>query len=299
MMGSLVSVIIPTKNRPDLLMRAVSSVLQQKYRPLEIIVVDDGSQPPAKFDAPEIRIIRNEQSKGGAAARNQGISAVQGQYFAFLDDDDFYLPNKLADQVGFLEQNRDFDFVFSQTVLADSATNEAKSFLEPSFRYDIRENFKRFNLIHTNSTLFRTQCADRVRFNERLKKFQDMQFHLAASLNLHGAYLPVEVAVWNIDNRPDRITMQGAQVDYECFEIICREFEEYIKQDRATFRRYYAKLGLYAIRAGKWRETFSTIQALNFPDAALVGGLLMLSRFPMLDRLRLRLGLTLNRLGTS
>jgi glycosyltransferase involved in cell wall biosynthesis len=102
----LVSVIIPTHNRRKLLKRAVDSVLRQTYQHFEIIIVDDAStddteQEVRSWCMSESRIcyIRNEKNIGAAAARNRGVGAATGSYVCFLDDDDEWLPSKLALQL--------------------------------------------------------------------------------------------------------------------------------------------------------------------------------------------------------
>src|SRR3954471_3920817 len=101
-----VSVVVPTHNRADVVGRAVASVLAQTERDLEVIVVDDASTDGtaqrlaelAKGDD-RIRIIANAVALGGGGARNAGIAASRGQWVAFLDDDDEWLPAKLAIQL--------------------------------------------------------------------------------------------------------------------------------------------------------------------------------------------------------
>jgi glycosyltransferase involved in cell wall biosynthesis len=93
----LFSVIITTHNRPRLLREAVASVLAQTVQDHEVLVVDDGSTPPAI--APNdrrIRIIRKNDPGGPAAARNAGMRASRGKYLVFLDDDDLFTRNRLA-----------------------------------------------------------------------------------------------------------------------------------------------------------------------------------------------------------
>ncbi len=97
---SKISVIIPTCNRPELLPRAVKSVLNQTFNDFEVIVVDDGDKisaekAMAQFSDQRIKYIKHEKRKGGGAARNTGLRNSQGDYIAFLDDDDEYLPDKL------------------------------------------------------------------------------------------------------------------------------------------------------------------------------------------------------------
>lgn len=98
----LVSAIIPTKNRSELLKRAVDSVLEQTWINYEIVVVDDASDDDTpillkKFAAAHknIKVIRNETSKGAAASRNIAIEHAGGKYIAGLDDDDYWRPKRL------------------------------------------------------------------------------------------------------------------------------------------------------------------------------------------------------------
>ncbi len=112
----MVSVIIPTYKRKSIL-RAVNSVLMQDYKNLEVIVVDDNSDYPeyreivrdelAEYIAEnKIILIQNSKNLGGALARNEGILVSQGEYVAFLDDDDWYLEGKITKQVKKLEETK-------------------------------------------------------------------------------------------------------------------------------------------------------------------------------------------------
>ena len=103
-----VSVVITTHNRPEMAKRAIRSVLSQTYSPLEIIVVEDGSNSGIeewlkKEGNRNIRYILHEENKGLAAARNTGLHIARGKYVAYLDDDDEWLPEKLAKQVNLFE----------------------------------------------------------------------------------------------------------------------------------------------------------------------------------------------------
>jgi hypothetical protein len=100
----MVSVIIPTYNRGWTLKTALDSVLDQTYRDYELIVVDDGStdDTPALLDAygADLKVIR-QANAGVSAARNTGVRAARGNYIAFLDSDDRWLPDKLRVQADF------------------------------------------------------------------------------------------------------------------------------------------------------------------------------------------------------
>ena len=102
----LVSVIIPTYNRAALVQDAVASVLAQTYRDFELLVVDDGSTDGTlealAAGGGEIQVLRSPRRQGVSAARNLGITAARGEWLAFLDSDDLWLPEKLARQMAFM-----------------------------------------------------------------------------------------------------------------------------------------------------------------------------------------------------
>ena len=106
-----VSVVIATRDRPDLLPQAVRSAIDQTRAPLEVLVVDDGSTPavrlpePGNGSAPTVRLLRLDESSGPGAARNMACDQAEGALIAFLDDDDRWLPEKLERQVAALEAN--------------------------------------------------------------------------------------------------------------------------------------------------------------------------------------------------
>jgi glycosyltransferase involved in cell wall biosynthesis len=107
MTDPLVSVIIPVYNSARYIAAALDSVYSQSYRPVEIIVIDDGSTDDSADVAcarGDLRLLRQE-NRGPAAARNAGIREANGALIAFLDSDDTWLPHKLRLQVDFLTAN--------------------------------------------------------------------------------------------------------------------------------------------------------------------------------------------------
>lgn len=103
-----VSVIVPTHNRPALLKRAVASALTQSFTDLEVIVVDDAGEDPSavlrEFDDHRLRLVRHAQNGGLAAARNTGLRIARGEFVAYLDDDDYYLPDHCARLVSLIDR---------------------------------------------------------------------------------------------------------------------------------------------------------------------------------------------------
>jgi len=107
-----VSVVVPTYNRADALSRTIDSVLDQTLEDLELLVVDDGSEDHTEsvvtgYDDPRVTYVAHETNRGGSAARNTGIERAEGEYVAFLDSDDEWLPAKLERQVWTLRARSD------------------------------------------------------------------------------------------------------------------------------------------------------------------------------------------------
>lgn len=112
----VVSIIIPAYNAARFLEQAIDSVQAQTYREYEIILVDDGSTDDTlqKFEkSAGSRTILSMPHRGPSAARNAGIRQARGEYLAFLDADDRFLPTKLEEQVAYLDSHPDVDVVYS------------------------------------------------------------------------------------------------------------------------------------------------------------------------------------------
>jgi glycosyltransferase involved in cell wall biosynthesis len=125
---SEVTVIIPTRDRGELLLRSAGSALGQLDVNVEIVIVDDGSSVPVDslpalqpvFNDPRVRLLRNECSKGVAAARNRGIAAASTRWVAFLDDDDLWAPQKLCTQLHALAERPDCHWTYTGEAIVRS-----------------------------------------------------------------------------------------------------------------------------------------------------------------------------------
>jgi glycosyltransferase involved in cell wall biosynthesis len=115
--AGLVSVVIPAYNAADYVAQAVDSVLAQDYPQVEVIVVNDGSKDDTlevlRGYGDRIRIV-DQANAGPPRARNAGLAAVRGEFIAFLDADDIWLPTKLSAQVGHLRTHADVGTVFTR-----------------------------------------------------------------------------------------------------------------------------------------------------------------------------------------
>lgn len=145
-MTPLVSVIIPTYQRVAKLERAIRSIAQQNYPNVEIIVVDDHSSDSTfelvhrlQDEDPRIQYIRMESNVGPAGARNAGVAKSKGDYIAFLDSDDEWLPEKLRLQVDVLEEFPDAGIVFTDCRMINTKTGSIQklSSINNKFLFDL------------------------------------------------------------------------------------------------------------------------------------------------------------------
>lgn len=116
----MISVIIPTHNRSESLKKSIESVLNQTYKNIELIIVSDGSTDNTEQVVKEfqkiynfIKLISVIPNKGANNARNEGIRLAKGNYIAFLDDDDEWLPSKLENQIKIFDENSEVGLVYS------------------------------------------------------------------------------------------------------------------------------------------------------------------------------------------
>lgn len=126
MKKNTIAVVIPTHNRPELLRRAVQSVLDQTVLPDEIIVVDDLNDAATKemcfsLNSNLVRYVPNLEGRGASSSRNLGAISAMSEFIAFLDDDDIWLPEKLAKQCELIEK-KDLDVCFSQILIQYEGT---------------------------------------------------------------------------------------------------------------------------------------------------------------------------------
>jgi glycosyltransferase involved in cell wall biosynthesis len=184
---SLVSVIIPVHNGAQWLPECLESVFNQTYRPLEIIVVDDGStdDTAAVLHAyePGIRVLHQKQG-GIGSARNHGIRAASGTYLAFLDCDDLWLPQKLRKQVAKAESLPDLDVTYTDAEEFDIRGTIHSSFFDlfPGLRQpaDLFCQIMHLAVPLPSTVLVRKALLEKlhVRFTEENLGVEDVGFYL-------------------------------------------------------------------------------------------------------------------------
>lgn len=132
----LVSVIMPAFNSADTIIKSIESVVEQTYKTIELVIIDDGSQDNTRFLVNEflsdknieieIKLIDNHYKKGARGARQSGIDYANGRYIAFLDSDDTWLPNKIDVQISFMK-SKNVGFCFSNYYMKKH--NQQKEFI--------------------------------------------------------------------------------------------------------------------------------------------------------------------------
>ena len=219
----LITAVIPTRNRPSLVLRAVQSVLQQAGISLEVVVVIDGPDDSTvraltAIDDPRVRIVPLPNSVGGAEARNTGVRNARGEWIAFLDDDDEWLPGKLRsqfEQLGALPNPQ--HFIFCGQVLARSPQGEVtwpeKSPTAPYSEYLLVRDRLTYGegLIQTSTILAHRTLLERVPFQVGLKKHQDWDWVLRATdQGAQVAFLKQQLAIWNLDEDRTRVSSENS-----------------------------------------------------------------------------------------
>jgi glycosyltransferase involved in cell wall biosynthesis len=201
----LISVVIPTYNRSELLRKSLGSVLSQTYSDLEVIVVDDGSEEDIEsvvksFDDDRLVYIEHDVNKGGSVARNTGIEHATGDCIAFLDSDDQWIESKLEKQADLMKRSGNetgviycdyFDgFEFSSRLVA-----RPHDLRDGDIHADLLSGWMN---IMTSQLLVKSECFDRVGvFNPDLPSFQEYDLLTRIAKEYSAAYVDERLVVKN------------------------------------------------------------------------------------------------------
>jgi glycosyltransferase involved in cell wall biosynthesis len=190
----LVSAVIPTRKRPDLVLNAVRSVLQQSYRNIEVIVVIDGPdlstvEALAHLSDKRVRVIGLPTNQGGSHARNVGVTAAQGDWIAFLDDDDEWLPQKIQVQLDIAQRSRYSLPIISSRFVARTPEAEyiwPRRVISPEenvseYLFSRKSLFQGEGLMVTPTLLARKELLVQLPLIAGMKKHQDWDWVLRAA----------------------------------------------------------------------------------------------------------------------
>ena len=262
MSRELVSAIITTHDRdPDIILRAVNSVLNQSYDPIQLKVVDDSHNNYLKRSAVEnvvlassndIVYIRHAKNQGSCAARNTGLTYARGYYVAFLDDDDEWVPQKIEEQLkGFSDD--DTGLVYSGTTMIDEVRNIKHERRVSYKRGYIYEDLLKDNFIGTTSNpLIKKECIDEVgRFDTKMQSSQEYDLWLRLAKRYPVNFIEKPLLNYHIHRNARISTNPDKQI--AGIERINEKYQDDINNDNKTwYLRYRDLVALYANK--RWKK---------------------------------------------
>lgn len=224
----MVSVIIPTYNRAKTIMNSVNSVLNQSYKDIELIVVDDCSVDDtegviAAVNDCRVKYIRTEVNGGAGTARNVGIRAAASELIAFQDSDDCWKPNKLEEQVKLINNHSEYGLVYTQMVCkyvdderSDSyIPNETVADSECS-GYILKALLKR-NYISTPTMLIRRSVLEDVGyFDESFKCLEDWELVLRIASKYQIGYVDKPLHIYKVANSDNVSSKVNNHFEAQC-----------------------------------------------------------------------------------
>ncbi len=259
-----VSVIIPTFNRADKVVRAVSSVISQTFTDLEIIVVDDGSTDGtkhvmAKFDN-KIKHIQHNLNLGVSAARNTGIKKSTAKFVSFLDSDDYWHPDKLAEQIAFLKSNPKVPVCQTEEIWIRNGlrVNPRKKHLKPSG--DIFIPSLKLCLVSPSAVILRRIVLNQVGlFDETLPACEDYDLWLRISCR-YPVHLIKRPLVVREGGHPDQLSARYMGMDRFRIQSLVKLIKSGVLNERqlhSAFEELTIKCRIYGkgcLKRGKEEE---------------------------------------------
>ena len=217
----LVSVVIPTYKRPNMIARAVDSVLNQSYPNIEVLVVDDNDPETdtrketekvmSKYDDVEnVTYLKHDYNKNGSAARNTGWRASNGVYITYLDDDDEISPGKIKEQVECLEALDD-SWGACYTAYKILMKNGKTQYSTTSQSGDVylRTLMRTFYMGSGSNVLLRKKVVDEINgYDESFIRNQDIEFMVRAFEHYKVAYIPKELLTIHMEVRTVKRTFE-------------------------------------------------------------------------------------------
>ncbi len=251
MVKEMVSVIIPTYNREKVIREAARSVLNQTYKDLELIIVDDGSTDSTsrvvgELGDPRVRYVVQENA-GACVARNHGISVARGECIAFQDSDDTWKADKLEKQIRVLENDPAVDIVCCRTVLKrlDGTTIVTANRIKEGF-VDKKTGPVGFS---TQTLVMRKRVVEKVLFDPKVTRYQDLDFLIAAMREGFTLYCVDECLVERT-NRPDSITNNPGRA-YDMAKYFESKYADIFEEKGNYLSRFFSSVLLEAASALK------------------------------------------------
>jgi glycosyltransferase involved in cell wall biosynthesis len=215
-MNPKVSVVIPAYNTENFIAHTIQSVLDQTYQDFEIIAVDDGSSDRTleflRGFAPRVKVL-TKANGGPASARNLAIKNSAGEYIAFLDSDDLWVPDKLEVQTAFLEKHPHVGLVFSEASMFSEENGQRNIQSKIGFTANPTFSFLLLgNYIPNSTVVIRRACVNQVGLlNESLIGTEDHEYWMRIARSFPIAGIPRPLVYYRI--REGSLLGDGRNID--------------------------------------------------------------------------------------
>jgi glycosyltransferase involved in cell wall biosynthesis len=269
-----VSVVIPTHNRAQFLKAAIASVLNQTYQDFEIVVVDDASSDDTQKVVSlcrdeRIKYIRHEVNKGDAGSRNTGIVHSHGDYVAFLDDDDEWLPEKLKMQVDLLESSpAQVGGIYTGSLSLDTRSGKILNVNIPPRKRHLFEDIFVNNFIATSCILLRRECIERVGlFDERIPFCSDYDMWIRIAEQFHFDCVAEPLVIYHVHDYKLSTNLTSVLKGHE---IIIEKYNSRFAVNRRNLGRLYSTVGiLYFLNGNIEKSRQALFQAVKSRPLAI------------------------------
>ena len=183
----MVSVIIPTYNRANYIDRAIKSILNQTYKDIEVIVVDDNNpntearklleEKMKKYEADtRVKYLQHTKNMNGAVARNTGIKIAKGDYITFLDDDDYFLSDRLEIMIKQLEENPEYSCAYSSNIVTSNKKIIGENIAIKSGSLKKELLLGEFSFGSGSNMFFKSEAIKKINgFDETFQRHQDIE----------------------------------------------------------------------------------------------------------------------------
>lgn len=281
-MQQLVSVIIPTYKGADKINSAVDSVLNQTYKNIEVIVVDDnGENEPEQLLTAEkmkkyetfenVKYLVHKKNINGSAARNTGIRASKGFYLGFLDDDDVFLPDKTQKQVDCFEKLPD-DYAMIYGSFLEHMTENTDRIVKADNADNFLYRFLCNEIIACSSTIMiKRSVLDYVKeWDESFKRHQDLEFFARVACGCRVACISdVCIEKFKLDrNMPKGELYEQYRLHYlNKMKPIIEQFIE--KEQKRLYNIHYTEIGKAYLKQKQLKKAMHWAFKTSNPAKAL------------------------------
>jgi glycosyltransferase involved in cell wall biosynthesis len=249
------SVIVPTRGREVFLGEALSSALDQTFQEFEIIVVDDGPSAEAErvvasFGDDRVRYLRNDRPRGGAGTRNAGASRARGEWLAFLDDDDIWLPTKLERQHELaVAAPAELALIYTGHVRFEPAAKAPEREFRPDKRGRIHQELLYRNFISgLSSVAIRKRVFDELTgFDERFPALQDIELYVRLARSYAVDF--VDEPLVRVRRGPEERISTNAVKKLEANMLFWRKYEVDLRRRPKLAHRAASRVLVYAYAA--------------------------------------------------